>query len=86
MSLLFANFVLHVIQDEITEDGAVEQITDYLLLGQARKVFRFQFLSGAFQIGLQGLGLTLANPLQVKRQGTALPRKKPLQNNRLALF
>ena len=75
VGLLFANLVLYIIQSEIAEYGAVEQVTDYLPLGQACEVFRFQFLSGAFRIGLQGLGLNLANHLQVKRQGTALPRK-----------
>ncbi len=70
MGLLFANFVLYIIQSEIAEYGAVEQVTDYLPLGQACEVFRFQFLSGAFQIGLQILGLTLTDALQVQRQSS----------------
>ena len=74
MGLLFANLVLYIIQGEVAEDGAVEQVADYLLLGQACEIFRFQFLPGAFQVGLQVLGLTLTDALQVKRQGTALPR------------
>ena len=43
------------LEQAIAGDDAIEQITDYLLLGQTCKVFRFQFLPGAFQVSLKAL-------------------------------
>jgi hypothetical protein len=61
---------LHVVQGEVAEDGAVEQVADQLLFGQVSEVFVAQLLLRGFEVGLQGLRLLLADALQVQRDDT----------------
>ncbi len=66
VGLPFADLVLHVVECEVAEDGAVEHVTHQLLLGEAGVVLGIQLGPGVFQAGFEifrGLG---ANALQVQ--------------------